>query len=358
LPVPASFPKRRVLVKDVPQAGCDVRSHDSADIDPVVTVSAEYAVLLSADQSHSEPAGEILSAAKDLGSQPRKVCRQIIMEYDCPTGPYLLDHSPGWHRGWARSVAEASTEGAAPLAIVAAPTISTSVAKSLQDFLAENAPDTAAAIFDREGCRVFLGPGLEKLNGPAPSRVRRKQHVPLESSYLFSDLNQWMLKVLLAPLISADLLRAPRRKYRNASELAEAAEVSVMSAFRLVRQLRKEGFLDADDEILRLVRREQLMRLWQAAYMRPVSELPVRWIIPVRNSRQLPAALHSYTEYLNVKHNPAPRFCLGLFAAAEQLGFGFVHGVPPSFYLENLDREVLARLGLSREGAQHAPDVL
>ena len=50
----------------------------------------------------------------------------------------------------ARSVAEASTESAVPLAIVAAPTISTSVAKSLQDFLAENAPDCAAGIFDRK----------------------------------------------------------------------------------------------------------------------------------------------------------------------------------------------------------------
>jgi hypothetical protein len=71
----------------------------------------------------------------------------------------------------------------------------------------------------------------------------------------------------------------------------------------------------------------------------------------------LPAALHSYTKDLNVKHKPVPRLCLGLFAAAEQLGFGFVHGVPPCFYLENLDREVLARLGLSPEGAQHARDV-
>ena len=52
-----------------------------------------------------------------------------------------------------------------------------------------------------------------------------------------------------------------------------------------------------------------------------------------------------------------PRTCLGFFAAAEQLGFGFVHGVPPSFYLENLDREALARLGLSPEGAERASDV-
>jgi hypothetical protein len=258
----------------------------------------------------------------------------------------------------ARAVTKASTESTAPLAIVAAPVISPSVAKSLQDFLAENAPHAAAGIFDRDGFRLFLGPGLEKLNAPAPSRVRRRHHVPPESSYLFSDLNQWMLKVLLAPLISADLLKAPRRSYRNASELAEAAEVSVMSAFRFVRQLRKEGFLDPDDESVRLVSRERLMRVWQAAYVRSMPETPLRWIIPAKSSRQLPAALHSYTEAPNTtKYKPVPRLCLGLFAAAEQLGFGFVRGVPPSFYLENLDRDVLARLGLSPEGVGIAPDV-
>jgi hypothetical protein len=58
-----------------------------------------------------------------------------------------------------------------------------------------------------------------------------------------------------------------------------------------------------------------------------------------------------------VKRQPAPRACLALFAAAESLGFGFVHGVPPYFYLENLDREVLQRMGLSPERAEAAPDL-
>jgi hypothetical protein len=257
----------------------------------------------------------------------------------------------------ARASAKASPQPAAPLAVIAAPVIPPSIAKSLEDFLAESAPDAAAGIFDREGFRLFLGPGLEGLNAPAPSRVRRQHHLPLESAYLFSDLNQWMLKVLLAPLLSAELLRAPRREYRNASELAEAAEVSVMSAFRFVRQLRQEGFLDSESEILRLVRRDELMHRWQAAHLRSVPELPLRWIVPVKNERQLPAALHSYIAHPGVKRQPAPRACLGLFAAAESLGFGFVHGVPPYFYLERLDREVLNRMGLSPERAEHAPDV-
>ena len=130
-----------------------------------------------------------------------------------------------------------------------------------------------------------------------------------------------------------------------------------MSAFRFVRQLRQEGFLDENDEPLRLVRREELLRRWQAAHLRGAPELPLRWIIPRKSERQLLAALHSYSAQPNVKREPAPRACLGLFAAAESLGFGFVHGVPPYFYLESLDREVLSRMGLSPEGAEQRPDV-
>jgi hypothetical protein len=257
----------------------------------------------------------------------------------------------------ARAYAQAFPEPAAPLAVVAAPAISPSAANSLKSFLAQFAPDAAVGILDREGFRHFVGPGLEKLNAAPPRRAHRQKLPPPESAYLFSDLSQWMLKVLLAPLVPDNLLRAPRGEYRNASELAAAAEVSVMSAFRLVRQLRQEGFLDEHDEPLRLVRRKELLRRWQAAHLRGAPERPLRWIIPAKSERQLPAALHAYSVQPNVKREPAPRACLGLFAAAESLGFSFVHGVPQYFYLESLDREVLSRMGLSPEGAEQRPDV-
>jgi hypothetical protein len=256
-----------------------------------------------------------------------------------------------------RAYAQAFPESAAPLAVVAAPAISPSAAKSLVSFLSQFAPDVAVGILDREGFRHFVGPGLEKLNAAPPRRAHRQKLPPPESAYLFSDLSQWMLKVLLAPLLPEDLLRAPRREYRNASELAAAAEVSVMSAFRFVRQLRQEGFLDERDGPLRLMRCKELLHRWQAAHLRGSPELPLRWIIPVKSQRQLSAALHSYRVQPNVKNEPAPRVCLGLFAAAESLGLGFVHGVPPYFYLESLDREVLSRMGLSPEGAEQRPDV-
>ena len=257
----------------------------------------------------------------------------------------------------ARAFAQASPDSVVPIAVVAAPVILPKAADSLVRFLAEFAPEAAAGIFDREGFQRFVGPGLEDLNAAPPRQAGKKKLAPPESAYLFSDLNQWMLKVLLARFLPEELLRAPRQEYRNASDLAAAAGVSVMSAFRMVRQLRQEGFLESDDAPLRLVRRGELLHRWKAAHLRSVPARPLRWIIPRKEARPILAALKIYSQRADDKIASAPRACLGLFAAAESLGFGFVHGVPPSFYLENLDREILSGMGLSPEGAEHKPDV-
>jgi hypothetical protein len=49
--------------------------------------------------------------------------------------------------------------------------------------------------------------------------------------------------------------------------------------------------------------------------------------------------------------------CIGLFAAADVLGVGFVHGVAPHLYVERVDDEVLRELGLSLQDVEHRADV-
>lgn len=66
-------------------------------------------------------------------------------------------------------------------------------------FAQRYAPDAAAGVIDFEGSAMFRGPQLEELNAPGkelPSSVRQSVR---DSGALFSDLKQWMLKVLLAP---------------------------------------------------------------------------------------------------------------------------------------------------------------
>lgn len=216
------------------------------------------------------------------------------------------------------------------LAVVAAPRIAQSVADQVLKFAAEYAPDAAAGVIDFEGLRRFRGPSLEQLDSVAPPpalrpAVQRRAHVDL-----FSDLNQWLLKVLLAPELPEALLSSPRGRYRNASQLARAANVSVMSAFRFVHQLQQEGFLHESEAHLSLVRREELFKRWQASNARRIPELPMRFLLKRDPDVELRKMLES------------GRACLGLFAAADALGYRFVEGVPPHVYIQRFGRANIA----------------
>ena len=234
----------------------------------------------------------------------------------------------------------AHASGSAPLAVVAAPRIADPVADALREFARDHAPDVAVGLLDREGLRSFVGPGLERLNARRKQGASESARASGHAVDLFSDLNQWMLKVLLAPYLNRfDLFpeSMPRARYRNASELARAASVSVMSAFRLVRQLEQEHFLDQANGVLRLVRLEALLDRWQAVYVRPVREWPVRWILPGDERRQLPRAMEALGD----------RACLGLFAAARAMNLGHVEGAPLHIYVDDVRIDRLRKAGLS-----------
>lgn len=223
-----------------------------------------------------------------------------------------------------------SSQKSMPLAVVAAPNISPRAAEQVMAFAQRYAPDTAAGVIDFEGFALFRGPHLEDMNAPGrglPASMRRS--VP-DSGQFFSDLNQWMLKVLLAPELPDELLASPRGQYRNASQLARAARVSVMSAFRFVQQLEREGYLHESAPYLRLVRREDLFRRWQALSGRSPRELPMRFLLPGDRQAQLNRMLGG------------GRACLALFAAADALRLGFVSGVPTYVYVHRIQPANLA----------------
>ena len=219
------------------------------------------------------------------------------------------------------------TRAGTPMAVVCvASSVSEPAAMRLLQFAAAYSPDVAVGVMDHAGFRAFRGTALEELQAmPARWSRQRPTRAP-ESHNLFSDLNQWMLKVLLAPELPQPLLSAPRSRYRNASELARAANVSAMSASRLVRQLDGEGYLDESGPYLNLVRRQDLFRRWEAAARRQVREMPMRFLLRGDPETALSRMLRD-----------ADRACLGLFAAADALHLGFVQGVPPHVYVQQLD---------------------
>ena len=255
-----------------------------------------------------------------------------------------------------------------PVAVVVASYLPEPIAEQAGAFLGKHAPDVAVGLMDSEGFRSFSGFDLELLSSErrvgssVPSRKLRT-HAP----QLFSDLNQWMLKVLLAPRIPESYLSAPRSHYEGASQLAAAAGVSVMSGFRFVEQFSKEGFLEQSSSRLRLVRAKELVNRWLGAGQKRNLEVPMRFILQ-RGKGALENALRSYVAASEIAPNQQhksrkellpkhPRACLGLFAAAEQLGVGFVHGAEPHVYVERMNQELLSSLGLSAKVVDSQGDV-
>lgn len=230
---------------------------------------------------------------------------------------------PLWSQAYLQAV-RAAGDSHPPLAVVAAPRIAPRAAEHVLKFAAEFAPDGAAGVIDFEGLRLFRGPHLEELDSADAQQSPGFHSVHSKAADVFSDLNQWMLKVLLAPELPDRLLSAPRGRYRNASQLARAANVSVMSAFRFVQLLQREGYLRESGPYLHLVRREELFRRWQESGARPVMEVPMRFLLRSDPQQELRRLLSS------------GRSCLALFAAAEALRLGFVHGVPPHVYVHRL----------------------
>ncbi|MDB4912381.1 MAG: hypothetical protein JWM95_25 [Gemmatimonadetes bacterium] len=253
---------------------------------------------------------------------------------------------PLWSQAYLEAL-RAAGDKHQPLTVIAAPRIAPRAAEQVLKFAADVAPEAAIGVIDFEGLREFRGPQLEHLSAehsPAPARIRSAVQ---GQSDIFSDLNQWMLKVLLATELPEKLLSAPRIRYQNASQLARAANVSVMSAFRFVQQLERDGYLHESSGSLELVRRGDLFRRWREAAARRVIEVPVRFLLRGDPQKELARTLRS------------GRGCLALFAAAKALGFGFVQGVLPHVYVQRLDPASIAEWkNIVVAGPGEQPDIL
>jgi hypothetical protein len=254
------------------------------------------------------------------------------------------------------------------MAVVAARHIPASVAEQIKQFGLRYAPNVVVGVIDAEGLRLFAGHGLEELDAKPPRRLARDIASPQRLPDLFSDLNQWMLKILLGQRLPEPLISVPRELIRNAFQLAAVARVSVMSASRFANQLANEGFLDKDGYHLQIVRTDELLERWVSANRQKARDIPVRWIIK-KSEKELFARVAKYaaeskadpglkSKARSVRVTKAPaRCCIGLFAAADALGVGFVRGVPAHLYLERLDLDVMQELGLSVEDADRRADV-
>lgn len=221
-------------------------------------------------------------------------------------------------------VRAAADERHKSLAIVVAPQVSEAAARRLVAHQQEFAPDVAIGILDSRGFRYFDVPSLSELNAEPDHSRKNPAAIRKSAPNLFSDLNQWLMKVLLAPELKPGLINAAQNLCRNASELSKSGNCSIMSAHRFIEDLKSEGFLDESSRHLRLVRREQLFKKWLGAKSHVQADAPYRMVI----RRDL---TKHFSHFFSTS-----RACLGLFSAARELGVGFVSGVPPHVLVDRV----------------------
>jgi hypothetical protein len=267
-----------------------------------------------------------------------------------------------------QSKAIAKSIGARPLAIVGAPHISEAMAVALRQYAQEYGEGSAFGFVDSRGRLELHGAGLRDVSSsvgvpPASSSSRPRAASRVD---VFSDLGQWLLKVLLAKQLPENLLHAPRAVFRNAKHLAEVAGVSVAQAARQVAQLRADGFLE-DSPSLRLVRVRDLLEDWCAANRRLPLDFSARWLFPPKDPRKHVKDVLRKWSASRLERSLLPdsamwargaaRASLGLFGACEAMGFGFVAGAPLHVYVEDVSNRAFEELGLMPAGAGERVDL-
>ena len=236
------------------------------------------------------------------------------------------------------------------IAVVGAPLISQSMARSIEEYAKAVAPEQAFGYVDQRGLVRLFGPGLDAARKDPVRRAVAPAGVS-QPRDLFSDLNQWILKVLLGRKLPVEMVSVPRERARSAADLAVRADASPPAAWRLYASLKAAGHLDEQGEI---VRARDLFGRWRAAALRPQREVGAVWIMPGRAPFD---RLRSALADLEAKAEPRSA-CLGLFAACDALGVGHVRGAPVHLYVRRLDAGQLEGLGLALVPRSQASDVV
>ncbi len=145
--------------------------------------------------------------------------------------------------------------------------------------MSSNVPDGGWAILDRAGNARIVIP---EANIDIDHRMARV--VPAQrgrrSVRLLSDLNRWMLKILLLAETPANLWPGPRSPILSPTDLHRVAGVSPEMAHRFVRAFEALDLLRRTPEGLRIARRSALLDLWRAEEVLDRRDgVPVRWMM-------------------------------------------------------------------------------
>ncbi len=150
-----------------------------------------------------------------------------------------------------------------PLAVVIVPSVGHKTVAAVRGFMSSYMEGAAWALVDQAGNARVSIPALAIDVDRSVARVDRVQ-AGRTSVSLFSDLNRWLLKILLLADVPEHLWGGPRQAVVSNPELGRVAGVSPEMVRRFVTAFQDRDLLRQTSEGLRLVRRSALLELWRA----------------------------------------------------------------------------------------------
>lgn len=168
--------------------------------------------------------------------------------------------------------------GARTLFAIRLPTIRESTVRRVQTFMREHAPDTGWLLFgpdDDYALELPWAPELSRVDlGDAP-----RSHGSAKPRTAFTDLNCWLLKLLLLHDVAPPFWGGPRAALDDAQSLMSAGAVSRITAYRFVKTFVDLDYLRETKQGLEIVRRGELIREWRAYAKSTAPErIPVQWM--------------------------------------------------------------------------------
>lgn len=243
----------------------------------------------------------------------------------------------------AQQAARNSDEKEIPLPVVAARSLSANMVERLHQYAAIHLGDSPWGAFDLTGVWHFVNVPRSRTLQMDPVRLSVKvidptiRLTPPPSHDPFSDLGQWLSKVILAQNLDEKLISAPRGPLRNQAALASAANVSLPTVSRWAKALRSMGFLASSNNGLGIVRWQEFLERWASAiHGRAYLDFWVRPILGTPNRQNL----------IRQVFEAEPNAILLGTEACHQLGMGVVHGAPLQIGLPAASPQDLERVGL------------
>lgn len=172
-----------------------------------------------------------------------------------------------------------------PLILLHAPRIGSRVVTELENFMQDCAPEYGWGVWDERGACHLRMPQLDVLVDEEGRGTREHGRETTHNKRAFTDLNRWLLKVLLltdAPKGMWHQAESYRQAMANPAELQRIAHVSQAKAYQFARTFRDLGLLRWDRSKFGIVERQKLYNLWHEEERQlRVERNPVRSIFAV-----------------------------------------------------------------------------